>query len=585
MLARYFRALVLILVAGFFAGSSVHAATDPENDPGASLRFVDVEIGPEEPAVGTVATVRFSIEDQLGNAVSGLRASGVLRPPSTAQDVAPPDPTLTTIGRELSEPGRYEVNVALNQQGRWWIEVRVDDENGPLARYDHFTVVDESEQTPAATTSEPIFLRGADWDAFYRIDPDTGSVATLEGGNIFQVGDRWWLAEIRLQERGSISNEFGGTWRLHVDLQDAINGNELATINLGDVRANVFNGSLDDPAIATAMTIAPDGSAIYIYWARQLGEGWVASLVEADPLTGEVRNERMINGAVASNGFWAEIYLRDDGRLLIAEQVVELASLSGYRITLIDRENLETVSQFRRTDAREDPLTHCILAYPGPIGSVAGDEARRYSVCSPPERESERELLIWDPIAGEPAYTVDLGTIVNSDPDFANGIASPDKSTFYAVNTRTLEIAEINLETGEITRQRNLLPVEEQDPSTIDRFFDWVFGSSDEQTAEQEEIESGITISPDGQTLYVIANPEGREPGILAIDTGNLEIINSLKTGERVDGIATTSDGRVVVIQRENGATADEVTVLDRDGNTYVALTLPGRSDMPGIRR
>jgi hypothetical protein len=585
VLARVCRALVLILVAGFITGPSALAQSESNGNGEDQFRFVEVQIEPEELTAGSVATVRFAIEDQYGNSVSGLRASGILRPPSTAQDTAPPPPALTSIGRELSEPGQYEVNVALNNSGRWWIEVRVDDDYGRIARYDHFTVVDSHDEPPPATTSDPIFLRANDWDRYFRIDPDTGSVTTLDGAHLFQVGDRWWIGEVRMQERGSISQEYGGTWRLHVNLRDALNGNDLTTINLGNVRANVFSGSASDPAIATAMSIAPDGSAIYIYWARQLGDGWVAHLVEADPLTGEIRNERTLNGAISSNGFWAEIYLRDDDNLVVAEQVVELASVSGYRLTVVDRHSLNTVSQLRQVDAREDPLTHCMLAYPGPIGHIAGDEEKRYAVCSPPEDEFERALVAWDPLTGEPAYARDLSEIVDSDPDHIEGIAEPGASTFYAVDTHTMEIAEVDLSSGNSIRSHSLLPEDDDDPSTLDRFFDWVFGSSTEEPAESEPHESGIAISPDGSTLYVIANPPGREPGILVIDTANLEIVNSLKTGEQVDAITATHDGRLIAIQRNNGADADEITVLDRDGNIYVSFTLPGQLDMLGARR
>jgi hypothetical protein len=585
VLARMCRALILILVAGFVTGSSALAETHSDGNGEAPLRFVDVQIEPEELSAGSVATVRFAIEDQFGNSVSGLRASGALRPPSTAQDTTPPPPALTSIGRELSEPGYYEVSVALNQSGRWWIEVRVDDEYGRFARYDHFTVVNSLDETPPSATSDPIFLRADDWDHYFRIDPDTGSVTSLEGGNLFQIGDRWWIGNVRIQERGSISSDYGGTWRMHVDLRDALSGNDLTTIDLGNVRANVFSGSADDPAIATAMTIAPDGSAIYVYWARQLGEGWVAHLVEADPLTGEIRNERMLNGAISSNGFWAELYLRDDGNLVIAEQVVELASVSGYRLSIVDRHSLEIVSQIRQTDAREDPLTHCMLAYPGPIGRVAGEAEKRYAVCSPPQDELERALVTWDPLTGEPAYTRDLADVVDSDPDHVEGIADPSESTFYAVNTYSMAIAEVDLNSGESIRMHSLLPDEDDDPSTLDRFFDWVFGMSTDEAVEPESTDSGIAISPDGQTLYVVANPPGRDPGILVIDTENLEIVNSLMSGEHVEGITATHDGRLIVIQRENGSVADEVTVLDRDGNTYVSFTLPGQLDVLGARR
>ncbi len=587
MPARVVRALILMLITAFLISPSVLADDDmSDQDNDAALRFVDVEIEPDEPTAGSVATMSFRIEDPDGNPVSGLRASGLLRAPSTAQDVAPPPPTVTTIGRELSDPGSYEVAVALNQPGRWWIEIRVDDDSGDIARFDHFTIVDAIDDPAPATTSEPIFIRSGEWNTFYRVDPDTGGVVELPGEHLFDVGGRWWLAEVSIQERGSISSSYGGTWRLHVSIRDAISGNSLSTMNLGDVRANVYSGSQQEPAIATAITIAPDGSAAYIYWARQLGDGWISWVAEADPLTGEIRNEQVINGAIASNGFWAEISIRQDGQVLVTEQVVELASVSGYRLSLIDRDTMEISTQYRRTDAREDSLTHCMLAYPGPIGDVAGDEPVRYSLCAPPESNGSQSLVVWDPVTGEAEYSIDLEPIAGDHPGAVDGVASPDETSFYVVNTRSLRIAEIDLQTGELTRQRSLLPEEDDDPSTLDRFFDWVFGAAAPATAQASgSIEPSVAISPGGEYLYVVANPEDREPGVLVIELEQLEIINSLKTGEVVDGIIATSDERLVVIQRESDADGDAVTILDQDGRTRVTFTLPGEADVVGIRR
>jgi hypothetical protein len=585
VLARVIFALVLFLAAGMLTAPAAFADHDPSAAHGAPLRFEDVQISPEQPSVGSVATVQFRIETSSGEPVSGLRATGVLRAPSTIEDDAPPPPSLTTIGRELADPGTYEVAVALNQPGRWWIEIRVDDTTGNVARYDHFILVDSVEQPVPATTADPIFIRGDDWNTYYRIDPNTGSVFELEGSDLFKVGDRWWLTDFNVQERGDISSEYGGTWRMSVDIRDAISGNTLTTIQLGDTRANVYGGSQDDPAIATAITIAEDGSAAYIYWARQLGEGWIAHLVEADPLTGDVRNSRVLNGAIASNGFWAEVNVRNDGTLLIAEQVVELASVSGYRLSLLDRGTLDIVEQYRRTDAREEALTHCMLAFPGPVGEIAGEDGLKFSLCSPPEIESDRALVVWDPLTASLQLAIPLDDLINPDPTYTDGIASPDKSTFYAINTRSLQLTEIDLESGETLREANLLPDEDDDPSTLDRFFDWVFGASTDPAQASTSVEPGVAISADGQTLYAIVSPEDREPGILVIDLVRLEIIDSLKTGERVDGIITTDDGRLVVIQRQDNGNGDAITVIEPDGTTRVSFDLPGRSDIVGTRR
>ena len=71
----------------------------------------------------------------------------------------------------------------------------------------------------------------------------------------------------------------------------------------------------------------------------------------------------------------------------------------------------------------------------------------------------------------------------------------------------------------------------------------------------------------------------------MVIDLEHLEIINSLKTGESVDGLTSTADGRIVVIQRESNGGGDAITVLDREGSIWVSFTLPGRSDIVGARR
>lgn len=585
--ARLIRALVLILVAGIISAQNTFAESDFDNGAGDgdALRFVDVQIEPDDPTAGSVATVRFSLEDSSGTPVSGLSPTGVLRAPSTIEDDSPPAPAVTTIGRELADPGRYEVSLALNKPGRWWIEVRVEDELRQIGRYDHFIVVDSGDEPVPAKTEDPVFLRGDEWEAFFRVDPDTGSVAELEGDNLFEVADRWWIADFVKQERGSVSREYGGTWRLSLELRDALSGSLLTTINLDDVRANVYRGSLGDPAIATAVTIAEDGSAAYVYWARQLGDGWIGKLVEADPLTGEVRNEQMINGAISSNGFWAEIYLRSDGQVLLAEQVVELASVSGYRLTLLERGSLEIVEQYRRTDAREDPLTHCVLAYPGPVGEIANEQGSRFSLCSLPGQDSDRSLLIWNPATGDVEQRVELDGIADDEPGFTNGIVSPDNSVFYAVNSRSLRVAEIDLNSGEILRERTVLPDEDDDASTLDRFFDWVFGASEESSDDSTPVEPGVAISPDGETLYVLANPENRESGIMVVDVADLEVVDTLKTGEAIDGLLTTDDGRIVVVQRNDDIDGDLVTVLDQGGEPLVSLTLPGRSDVVGIRR
>jgi hypothetical protein len=582
--ARSIGALILALTVAVLVSPAASAETPTPEPESTAWRFVDVEVMPQDPTVGQIATVRFSIEDENGNLVTGLRATGMLRAPSTAYDATPPSPILTTIGRELNDPGRYEIAVALNHQGRWWIEIRVEDQSGNEARYDHFAIVDPIDDPAPATVSDPLFLRGDQWDSFFRVDPETGAVATLDGDELFRVGDRWWVAETVIQRRGTVSNEYGGTWRLTFNLRDAIDGADVSSIEIGDIRANVFSGSDRNPAISTAITIAPDGSAVYAYWARQLGEGWLGYLAVADPATGEILERRIINGAISSNGFWAELYLLDDQHIVVAEQVVELATVSGYRLTLATRDTLETRAQYRRTDARDDPLTHCMLTYPGPVGTVQGSLGNRYSLCSPPDAEHDVALVVWSPITGQPVHTVELENIAGADSLYADGVASPDGSSFYAVNTRTMHIAEIDMISGDIVREKALLP-DDADPSTLDRFFEWVFGAWSNPSVAAGTVEPSVTISHDGTLLYAVNRPEGGEPGVLVVDLEELEIVNNLISGQQVDGLVATVDGRIAVIERGNGSDGDTVTIMDSDGSAHLSLVLPGRSDVIGSRR
>jgi hypothetical protein len=549
--------------------------------------FIDVSITPNEYIAGQILRAGFTVVDGRGVPVSGLRTAAVLRPPSDANDDVPPPPILTTVGRTLPEPGRYEVTLALNQPGRWWLELRVQNATGNRARYDHFLVVSASGEPVPAPTEQPLFLRGDEWDAYYRVDPVTGSVTTISGQDLLAVGDRWWVARTQLTRRGSFSPEYGGVWRVEFNVADAVTGEEVARFDAGDVRAGVYPGSQQEPAIATSLSVSPDGSAVFLYWARQLGEGWLAFVAVGDPVTGEIINQRMLRGAINGNGFWAEIDLMADGRhLVITEQVVRAASISGYRLSVLESTSLDPVVEYRRTDAREDPLTYCMLTYPGPVGVTASELGHRYGLCSPPGATDHLALVVWDPLSGQPVHQVDLGGVARESPAYVDGVASQDGRMFYAVNTRTLLVAEIDMLTGVVLRETSLVP-ETTEPSTLDRIFDWFFGTFVPQgAAAASRFEPSLTIDPDNQFLYVVARPDGDDgDGIWIIDLASFQPVERLFTGKPIDGIVATANGQIAVIQRGAHATHDEVIVIDHTGQTQLMFYLPGRSDVIGSRR
>jgi hypothetical protein len=584
LVTRAFHAIIIAFALILLVTPLSYAQSDEAND-SAVLRFTAVEVSPEQLVSGGIATATFTILDPTGEPVSGLRPTATLREPSSAYDESPPTPALVLVGQELETSGAYEVSIALNEPGRWWIELRVENEEGQRGRHDHFAVVLDETEPEHNGSSEPLFIRGEEWESFYRIDPETGSVSTIVGGDLFKVTDEWWAVSSTLERRGSVSRDYGGTWRLRFEIRDALNDEFIQTVEAGEIRANVYAGSDNEPAIATSIAIDPEDGTIFIYWARQLGQGWIGTVARANPETGELEERRIVNGAIASNGFWAELYLIDQNQVALVEQVVQFASIRGYRLTVFDRENLEIVAQFRNPEARNHPLTHCVLSYPGPIGAVDLAPGHRYALCSPPGTGSDVVLVVWDTRTGEPIHTIDLDRIAAGGAQFVDGAASPDGRFFYAVNTRTLEIVEIDLLAGAITREAELR-TDETDASTLDRLFDWFFGSTPSNDNVANAIESAVTISSDGDLLYIISQPDEEDATVVGVDTDTLEVTRNLTTGDQLNGIIATQDGGLALIEHDRtGDSGDSVTILDRDGRTQLTFLLPGRSDMLGSHR
>ena len=209
-------AVLLLVVAAPAASASEPTSGTPE---ATGWRFAGLTVEPVNPAVGDIATVRFSVVDDEGAPLTGLRPVATLRPALTTSG-AQSDPVLLAAGRPLDDPGWYHVALALNQAGRWWIDVEVTDDTGRTATTSHFIAVAPTLGTPPATTDAPLFLPGDSWGAYYRLDPDTGSLATLSGEDLLHAGDHWWLATTRLTPRGPVTPEYGGTWQLTVELSE-----------------------------------------------------------------------------------------------------------------------------------------------------------------------------------------------------------------------------------------------------------------------------------------------------------------------------------------------------------------------------
>ena len=575
-------ALILVLVAGLSPGPAAAGA--------APWRFIGVTLEPSEPTVGDVATLRFGVVDDQGALVSGLSISAELRPPATSYDQSPPDPVLTTVGRAGSDPGHYVIQVALNEPGRWWLDVQATDGSGRLATTSEFLVVSPSFGVPQASIDQPVFLQADVWGAYYRLDPTTGSVVTLNGQQLLQTGARAWIGGARLTATGPISSLYGGTWHLTIDVNDSLTGAPAVELDLGDIRADVQVGSADQPAIATSLAMAPDGSRLYVYWARQLGQGWLAHVLSVSTVNGKVVRQRDLIGAISADVFWARLDVTPDGQeLILAEQAIRSSAApvgTGYRLTVLRADTLATVAEHRRVPATGDPLTACLLAYPGPAGPVAGRSDLRYSLCSPDGQVDTPKLVTWDPLSATVVHQVNLGDVAVGAPANVDGVASPDGRRFYAVNTVTRRLDEVDMISGAVLREANFAPPPPT-PPPWDRFLNWFLGMVSSRAAAAAATSSGVSIAPSGKELYlVVAGGSGHDTGdgVLVIDTASLQVIGHLLAGQQVTAITVAPTGQLVV--REAGTpSSDQLAILDPDGQTRVSLALPDQASAASERR
>jgi len=574
-------ALMLVLVAGI--------APVPTAASAAPWRFSGATLEPSDPTVGDVATLRFNVVDDQGAPVPGLSISAELRAPATSYDQSPTDPVLTTVGRPAGDPGNYVIEVALNEPGRWWLDVQAIDSTGQTATTSEFLVVSPSSDVPQASIGSTVFLRADAWGAFYRLDPSTGSVITLSGQQLLQVGERSWMGAARLTATGPVSSLYGGTWHLTVDVNDSLTGASVVALDLGDIRASVQVGSADQPAIATSLAAAPDGSRLYVYWARQLGQGWMAHVLSVNPADGKVVQQRDLVGAITADVFWARLDVTPDGReLILAEQAIRSTSApvgSGYRLTVLRADTLATVAEHRRVPATADPLTDCLLAFPGPAGPVGDQSDLRYSLCSPDGQPNSPKLVTWDPRSGGVVHQVSLDDIALGAPSYVDGVASPDGRRFYAVNTATWRVAEVDMVTGMILREANFAPPPPS-PPPWDRFFNWFLGIVSSRAVAAPAISPGVSIAPNGQQLYLVAaRGDGHDTGdgVLVIDTASLQVIGHLLTGQQVTAIMVAPTGQLIV--REAGTPSNvQLAILDPNGQTRVSLALPDQANATGGR-
>lgn len=580
MLGRALRLLTasIVILCGTASGAVARAAASSLPS---AWHFSDVKLSNDAPSLGDVESVRFTVVDSSGTPVPGLDVQATLNPPDDATTNQPGEPILSTVGLPLDAPGQYQVSLALNQPGQWTISIDARSAQGD-AQLSQVISVDPKPDGTAPEISNPVFLQADSWGTVYRLDPTTGSVASLSGGDVVHAGDRWWMTDSQLVPLETPSPLYGGRWQLTVSLKDGVTGEPISTIDLGDIRASVFIGSTDQPAVATAMAMAPDGSTVYIYWARQLGSGWLAWIAAADPTTGEVKQQRMLRGSIIADSTWARLDVTPDGsQIVVSEQVVHSTSITGYRLSTLDARTLDTLDDYRRTVAPDDPLTNCLIPYRGPTGPVLGDETLRYSLCVPKPGSQQVALVTWNPLTGDVTHQVDLSAISATNPLLVDGVSSPDGRHFYAVNANAQQIAEIDMTSGKIERQSDFAVTNQPSPnqSPLDRFKRWLLGQVSSKALAGVLIRPGVSIAPDGSSLYLVApqasSGDSGGNGIWILDTTSLRVTNHILSGETVAGVVVTPDGKLAVVHLGSDGQTDEISVVRPDGQAIMSLALP----------
>ncbi len=322
--------------------------------------------------------------------------------------------------------------------------------------------------------------------------------------------------------------------------------------------------------------------SIYIYWARQLGQGWLAWIATADPTTGDVLQQRMLQGSISADSTWARLDVTPGGQqIIVSEQIVRSTSITGYRLTTLDAQSLATVDEYRRSVAPDDPLTHCLIPYRGPTGPVLGEGSLRYSLCSPSPSSQDLALVTWNPLTGMATHQVDLSSLAGSNPLYVDGVSSPDGRHFYAVNTAAQQIADIDMTTGKITRQTDFSVSNQQPPdqSPLNRFMKWLLGEVSPNAMAGVLIRPGVTIAPDGSSLYLVApttiSGDSSGNGIWILDTTSLRVTNHILSDETVAGVVVAPNGQLAVVRIGSDGQTDEISVVRPDGQAIMSLALP----------
>ncbi len=587
MLGRALRLLIILILVLCGTASGAIAQAAASGLP-VTWHFSDVSLSNNSPALGDVESVRFTIVDASGSPVVGLDVKATLNQPAGTGSDASVTPILSTIGRTLDAAGQYEVSMALNQPGQWVIRIDAGNSLGDT-QLSQVVSVDPTPDGNVPEIRNPVFLQADSWGTVYRLDPSTGSVASFNGSDVAHAGNRWWMTDSQLVPLETANPLYGGRWELTVSVKDGVTGDSISTVDLGAIRASVFIGSTDQPAVATAIALSPDGTRLYVYWARQLGQGWLAWVATADPVTGEVLQQRMLQGSITADSTWARVDVTPDGgRIILAEQIVRSTSITGYRLTTLDADSLATIEQFRRSSAPNDPLTHCLIPYRGPTGPVEGDGDLRYSLCSPSPNSQDVALVTWNPLTGEATHMVDLSSIEGSTPFYVDGVSAPDGRHFYAVNAEARQVAEIDMTTGKIARQTGFTVSDQQSPddSPIDRFKKWLLGEVSSNALAGVLIEPGVTIAPDGSSLYLVApsasSGDSTGNGIWILDTASFHVTNHILSNETVAGVVVTPDGQLAVVRKGSDGQTDEISVVQPDGKAIMSLALPDDASASG---
>lgn len=535
----------------------------------AAWRFVDVAAEPRTPLVGDLFTLAFTVLDEGGEPVSGLSVVAALREPVRAYNQPQPPPAVVVRGEARERPGRYLLRIPLNAAGRWWIDVTVESPDGQRRTFSRFVEVAARYRVPPVEGRALVFFAGQRWQTFYRVDASTGLTWLLGGEDVVRAGDRWLLIERRTTPLTRVTQVYGGRWSLSLLATDAQTGERVVSVGLGEVRAAVQGGSSTAPALVSAVTVDPTGEHLYVYWSRQLGQGWYADLATVSLATGTVVTEQHLPGALLGDRVVPQLAVSPDGgALVVAEQVVRVAAGSGYRLSVLRAGDLEVEATHRAPGELMMPWVGCPMTYPGTSGLAGGAVLRWFALCT---SDAGTALFLWDPREGRVTHQVDLSELAPGGPALAFG-----GHVAYAVASWPPEAVEIDLLTGEVRRARSRT-AGEQSPSPIERIIRWLVGAVVADARAAPQASRWVGVDPEAGRLYVVApvvGSEGFGDGIWVIDTRSLTVVDRWLEGRPLVAVTVAGDGTVVAVERA-GDGPDRALILDADGRVALSVALP----------